>query len=66
MVYVPAIVAVGYYFDKKRTLAMGIAVCGSGLGTFILPPINRMLMNEYGWKGAFLILGGKSQKSDLA
>ncbi len=32
LVYVPAIVAVGYYFDEKRSLAMGIAVCGTGLG----------------------------------
>ena len=32
LIYVPAIVAVGFYFEKKRSLAMGIAVCGSGLG----------------------------------
>lgn len=33
LMYLPAIVSVGLYFDKKRALAMGIAVCGSGLGT---------------------------------
>jgi len=32
LIYVPSIVSVGFYFEKKRSLAMGIAVCGSGLG----------------------------------
>lgn len=32
LLYLPAIVCVGHYFDKKRSLAMGFAVCGSGVG----------------------------------
>lgn len=55
MIFVPAIVSVGYYFEKKRSLAIGIAVCGSGLGTFFISPLNRILENAYGLKGAFLI-----------
>lgn len=35
LIYVPAIVSVGFYFEKRRSLAMGIAVCGSGLGKII-------------------------------
>lgn len=30
MIYVPAVIAVGFYFDNKRALATGIAICGSG------------------------------------
>jgi len=30
MIYVPAVIAVGFYFEKKRALATGIAICGSG------------------------------------
>ncbi|RNA24814.1 monocarboxylate transporter 12 [Brachionus plicatilis] len=55
IIYVPAIVSVGYYFEKKRSLAIGIAVCGSGFGTFVLSPINRILVDNYGINGAFLI-----------
>lgn len=55
LIYVPAIVSVGYYFDKRRSFAIGIAVCGTGLGTFLLSPTNRKLTNLYGWEGAFLI-----------
>jgi len=55
---VPAIVSVGYYFDKRRSFAIGIAVCGTGVGTFLLSPINSKLTSIYGWQGAFLIKSG--------
>jgi len=48
--YLPSIVMVGYYFDKKRAMATGIAVCGTGIGTFVLAPIVNLLVSEYGWK----------------
>lgn len=54
----PAIVSVGYYFEKYRSLAIGIAVCGAGVGTFFLSPFNLLLEEKYGLKGAFVILGG--------
>jgi MFS transporter, MCT family, solute carrier family 16 (monocarboxylic acid transporters), member 14 len=55
LVYVPAIVCVGYYFDKYRSLAIGIAVCGAGVGTSVLSPLNRFLLDKYGWQDDFLI-----------
>ncbi|XP_026319089.1 monocarboxylate transporter 4-like [Hyposmocoma kahamanoa] len=59
MMYLPAVVAVGYYFDTKRSLATGIAVCGSGVGTFAFPPLASYLLNKYGsWQSANLILAG--------
>jgi hypothetical protein len=39
LIYLPAIVSVSMYFEKKRAFATGIAVCGSGLGTFIMSPV---------------------------
>lgn len=56
LIYLPAIVSVTTYFEKKRSLATGIAVCGSGFGTFIFAPIINKLMFEYGWRGAMLII----------
>lgn len=58
MIYLPAVVAVGYYFETKRSLATGIAVCGSGVGTFAFAPLATFLLEEFGWKGANLILAG--------
>lgn len=53
--YLPAIVAVSFYFEKRRSLATGLAVCGSGFGTFIFAPLTQILLDEYGWKGTVLI-----------
>jgi len=58
LVYVPAVVAVGYYFDKRRALATGIAVCGSGVGTFVIAPLTTWLLEQYGWRGTILMLAG--------
>ncbi|KAK0091706.1 hypothetical protein PV326_002801 [Microctonus aethiopoides] len=58
LIYLPAVVCVGYYFETKRSLATGIAVCGSGFGTFAFAPLANMLIDAYQWKGAHLILAG--------
>lgn len=58
LIYLPAIVSVTMYFEKKRSLATGIAVCGSGFGTFIFAPIISKLLEQYGWRGSLLILAG--------
>lgn len=58
MIYLPSIVSVGYYFERKRAFATGIAVCGSGIGTFVFPPLCTYLLNIYGWKNTMYILAG--------
>ena len=55
LIYLPAIVSVGYYFEEKRAFATGLAVCGSGLGAFIFNPFSKYLIDEFGWRGAILI-----------
>ncbi|CAF4676918.1 unnamed protein product [Rotaria sp. Silwood1] len=49
LMYLPAIVSVGLYFEKKRTFAMGIAVCGSGVGTMALTFIMNGIVNIRSW-----------------
>ena len=56
--YLPVIVMVGFYFEKRRAFATGVAVCGSGIGGFIFAPLCEMLLRVYGWKGATWIIGG--------
>jgi len=50
LTYLPSVVMVSFYFDKRRALATGIAACGSGVGTFIFAPFFNFLVTEYGWK----------------
>ncbi|XP_015182480.1 PREDICTED: uncharacterized protein LOC107069563 [Polistes dominula] len=56
--FVAAVVIVAYYFDKKRSFATGLSVCGSGIGTFIFAPLTQYLLDEFGWRGTMLILSG--------
>lgn len=56
--YIPAGVCVIQHFEKRRTLANGIAVCGSGVGTFVFNQLMRFLIDQYGWRGALLIEAG--------
>ncbi|XP_015929018.1 monocarboxylate transporter 12-B [Parasteatoda tepidariorum] len=58
LMYLPAIVCVTCYFEKKRAFATGIAVCGSGIGTSLLAPITEWLVSSLGWKGAMLVTAG--------
>ncbi|XP_043517301.1 monocarboxylate transporter 12-like isoform X4 [Frieseomelitta varia] len=58
LIYLPAIITVTCYFEKYRSLATGIAVCGSGLGTLIFAPCLDYLIAKYGWRGAILICSG--------
>jgi hypothetical protein len=47
--YLPAIVSVGLYFEKKRAFAMGIGVCGTGVGTSVLSYIMDNIVNIRSW-----------------
>ncbi|UYV71566.1 hypothetical protein LAZ67_8003705 [Cordylochernes scorpioides] len=57
MMYLPAVVTVGLFFKKRLALATGIAVCGTGAGTFIIPIIINYFLVPYGWRFTFLVLG---------
>ncbi|MFH4981056.1 hypothetical protein AB6A40_007765 [Gnathostoma spinigerum] len=57
-IYVPAVVFVSFYFEKKRSLATGLAVAGSGVGTFAMPPMCIYFLNNYGWKITVGVLAG--------
>ncbi|RZF46933.1 hypothetical protein LSTR_LSTR011764 [Laodelphax striatellus] len=61
LIYVPAVISVGFYFERWRALATGIAMCGSGIGTFLLAPFTTYLLQEIGWRGTMLIQAGKRQ-----
>jgi len=57
--YVASIIIVAYYFDRRRSFATGISVCGSGVGTFLFAPFTQWLMDTYGgWREACIILAG--------
>lgn len=58
LIFIPAVIVVAYYFEKKRAFATGLAVAGSGIGTALFAPLTQFLIASYSWKGAMLVLGG--------
>lgn len=58
--YVSSVLTVAYYFDKRRSLATGLSVCGTGIGTFTFAPLIEFLSDMYGWRGAMILLGAIS------
>ncbi|GMT36940.1 hypothetical protein PFISCL1PPCAC_28237, partial [Pristionchus fissidentatus] len=58
MIYLPAIVVVGYYFETKRAIATGIAVAGSGVGTIVMPKLTAYLVETIEWTGTLYVYGG--------
>ena len=57
LIYLPAIISVGFYFESRRALATGISVCGSGVGTFLFAPIANHLISISTWQTSNLIFG---------
>ncbi|XP_019359136.1 PREDICTED: monocarboxylate transporter 14 [Gavialis gangeticus] len=60
MVYLPAVVMVGQYFQKKRALAQGLSTTGTGFGTFLMTVLLKYLCMEFGWRNAMFIQGAIS------
>jgi len=57
MIYLPTIVGVGLYFRRKRAIATGISVAGTGFGAIIFAPFTEYLLENLGWKGAHIVFG---------
>jgi MFS family permease len=48
---------VSRWFEERRGLALGVAMIGIGLGSFVLPPVSQVLINAVGWRQAYALLG---------
>ncbi|NEM06125.1 MFS transporter [Geodermatophilus normandii] len=55
--YVPMVAVVSGWFERRRTLAIGVAVTGIGLGTLAVAPLAAALIEEVGWRNTHLLLG---------
>ena len=57
MIYLPSVVIITTYFEKRLSLASGVAACGAGVGTFTFAPIMHLLDDRYGWEYTLMGLG---------
>ncbi|XP_033728894.1 monocarboxylate transporter 12-like [Pecten maximus] len=56
LLYSTSLVIVGIYFEKRRALATGIAVSGSGIGALVFAPLSEILLETYGWRGTIWLM----------
>ena len=49
--------AISAWFDRRRGLALGVAMSGVGIGAFVVPQLAQQLIERVGWRGAYVSLG---------
>lgn len=54
---VPYSNVISHWFDKKRGIALGLAMVGLGVGTFVMPSLAQLLLTEFGWRQSYIIVG---------
>jgi len=54
--FIPVVTLANNWFIKRRALAIGICLAGVGVGTLVLAPINRYLIDLLSWRQAWLAI----------
>lgn len=57
MSYVPTMAVAPTWFDKRRGLAMGVIISGTGVGGMVWPPILHAIIDSIGFRNALRIAG---------
>ena len=55
--WIPALVQVQRDFQDRLGLALGIVSSGVGVGMLLVVPLTQFLIDTYGWRTAFRVLG---------
>ena len=55
LMFLAGLVAVPYWFVKKRTIAMSLAVTGSGCGTLFFSVITQPLLDALEWRNTLRV-----------
>jgi predicted MFS family arabinose efflux permease len=54
--FIPLTVVVSAAFERHRSLAVGVAVSGIGMGTLVMAPLTAVLIDILGWRQAYAVL----------
>ncbi len=56
----PYLRTISAWFDRRRGLAIGIAMGGSGMGFVYVPPMVQYMIDSYGWRSGYYMLAAVS------
>ena len=51
LILAPGSIICSFHFKKRRSLATGIAICGSGVGIVFVSELLNLINKGHGWKG---------------
>jgi sugar phosphate permease len=57
MFFIPFQALISRWFDRRRGFALGILGTGFSLGGFVVVPLMRLVIDQVGWNGSFIISG---------
>lgn len=49
--------AVSRAFEASRGMALGVTLTGTAIAQIMVPPLARWLIDDYGWRQAYIVLG---------
>lgn len=55
--YVPMVAIVGAWFERRRAIALAVAVSGIGIGTLAGAPLAAALIDAVGWRQTHVVFG---------
>jgi len=55
--YLPCLAAVGGWFERLRTTALGFAAVGTGCGLLVMPTACAALIDRLGWRSTYVLMG---------
>jgi MFS family permease len=64
--YVPMVAVVSGWFERRRSMALGIAVSGIGMGTLVVAPLAAALIDDLGWRSTYRVFGAAAAVSLVA
>lgn len=56
-IWTPLNMVVTRWFIHRRGIALGILAAGVGLGLMLSGPVSGILIDSYGWRGSYMIMG---------
>jgi MFS family permease len=56
-IVLPSVSSTARWFSKRRGLASGIVMAGSGVGTASVPPLANYLIIHYSWRTSYILIG---------
>lgn len=54
--YVPSVGVIQRWFKRRRGLASGLAICGTGIGTLVVPFLTTLMIGSLGWRNTHYVL----------